>query len=244
MSAVQPDPEEEPAESGIPPLTEYLGCARPLDVVPLGGGGGHARKRTVILEGGVAVAAKYDDPTPGGQAGAQIRAEAAAWTLARELGWHHLVALTVLRNLEDPDDPSGVVEASVQVLHPRFKTSIEGGFAVSMCADDDRLRCAAFDVLASNTDRNNGNWGMVADVACPRLIDHGHAFETFAGPPGGDFVMASVGHSLPDDILAELKEFIAHESNSDLSVLLGAQKAGRVFARARTLVGTATVPAP
>lgn len=224
-------------------LAAYLRTATVLDVRPLPGGGGHARKRVVIFEGGVGAVAKYGDDVSGSKAPAMIRAEAAAYALAVELGWQDLVPTTVLRTLDDPDDLDAEVEASVQVLLPLFKTSLEGGLMAASCEETDRLRAAAFDVLCANTDRNNGNWGKIDGVGGPRLIDHGHAFEVHGGPPGGDFVQSTTGATLPEAVCDDLQAFVEQEWTSELPGLVGGKAPG-VFARARLLIANRRLSAP
>jgi hypothetical protein len=235
---------EPPGLTGTAALAEYMRSANVVEVLSLAGGGGHGRKRAVILEGGVGVVAKYSDRTGGSQAEQMVRAEAAAWRLADELGWPHFVPTTVLRQLKDPDDPLIQVDASVQVLLPRFRTSLDGGFTANSCEVADRFRCAVFDVLCLNTDRNSGNWGKIEGRSAPTLIDHGHAFETFGGTAAGDFLQVASGQAVSDEISEDLERFILSEANSELAQLLGDERAGRVFERARQLVQSRTVTAP
>jgi hypothetical protein len=230
--------------SGTAALAQYLRTATVLEVLPLPGGGGHGRKRAVYFEGGVGAAAKYGDNASGSTAEAMIRNEVAAWTLADELGWPGLVPTTVLRQLPDPDDSALEVDASVQVLLSRFQTSIVGGFDANFCDETDRLRCAIFDLLCLNSDRNNSNWGRIEDSTKPRLIDHGHAFGTHSSAAAGDFLEAAKGAVVPGEIKNDLQDFIAREANSDLFDILGADLAKGVFERARTLVESGHVTAP
>lgn len=227
-------------------LADYLRTAKVLEVLPLTGGGGHGRKRTVIFEGGVAAVAKYGDPASiDAGPSLQVRAEVSAWTLASELGWTDLVPATVLRSLPDIDDPSLEVEASIQVLAARFETSLEGNFTAADIDPEAMRRCAVFDVLAANTDRSNANWGRILGSGRPVLIDHGHAFEATGGAvEGGDFITQALGDDLDDAIVASVEEFAANGSNSGLTALIGSEKASRLFERASAIVQAAAVHVP
>lgn len=237
--------DHEPIElSSAAALAHYLRTAAVLEVLPLPGGGGHGRKRAVYFQGGVGAAAKYGDHTSGSTAQSMIHAEAAASVLASELEWSDLVPTTVLRRLSDPDDAALEVEASVQVLLPRFQTATEGGFDAGSCEPADQLRCAAFDILCLNSDRNNGNWGKFVNGTQPLLIDHGHAFGTHSTQVAGDFFAAANGHALPDDVRQTLEDFLQLETNSDLFKVLEHEKARGVFERARTMVQTGALTAP
>src|SRR5436853_439346 len=149
-----------------PDLEDYLRTARAVHVAPLGGGGGHAHKQLVVLEGGLGAVAKLiSTPDPAGQdqAARQVPREVAAWRLARALGWYDLVPVTtlgVVRSLFNDQ----FVAASLQVAWPLFQVAAELQKSVGDCEHDDVWRVAIFDALAGNTDRNPTNWGFVKDV--------------------------------------------------------------------------------
>jgi hypothetical protein len=94
----------------------------------LPGGGGHQEKKILVLEGGIAVAAKPGhDPNYAQQA----KCEVAAHRLAVELGMSKLVPTTVLRRVPGP---YGEVEGSAQVLWPQFVVAV-GNFTATDSAD-------------------------------------------------------------------------------------------------------------
>src|SRR5436190_21707780 len=137
-------------------LERYLQSAPILHVGQFERGGAHPDKRLVVLEGGVGVLAK---PAREGPAERMVRCEAAAWALARELGWPSLVATTVLRAIEIAEGEDAL-EASLQVLWPAFETAAERGATAATCSEEERWRVAAFDALSRNIDRNIHNWGF------------------------------------------------------------------------------------
>jgi hypothetical protein len=95
-------------------LDEYLRSAPPLHSLTVPpGGGGHAAKVGIALEGGGAVLAKLDSGAP--YEGEMIRREAAAWVVACAMGWPDLMPATVLRSV---DWQGRHYEASVQMLWP------------------------------------------------------------------------------------------------------------------------------
>jgi hypothetical protein len=159
------------------------------------GGGGHPSSFVAALEGGVGVLVKTADAS--GDAPAMIRREAAAWRLARGLGWPGMVAATVIR--EVPSLGSGApVEASVQILWPMNQPGVpEDEFS-----DDDLWRAAVIDALVRSTDRHPANWlGVPLDASSGRrqlkLIDHGHAFDLTRGVQA-PFYVNRRGQELPD----------------------------------------------
>jgi hypothetical protein len=126
-------------------LEAYLKAAPIQYTRPLPGGGGHQEKKILILEGGVAVAAKPGhDPNYAQQA----KCEVGAHRLAVELAMSKLVPTTVLRPVPGPN---GEVEGSVQVLWPQFVVAA-GSFTHTDCQDKIGWEIAVFDALAANTD--------------------------------------------------------------------------------------------
>ena len=73
----------------VPHLEDYLRTAEVVHIGPLPGGGGHAHKQLVVLEGGLGAVAKLSSgPDQGTQdeAARQVPREVAAWRLARAIG--------------------------------------------------------------------------------------------------------------------------------------------------------------
>jgi hypothetical protein len=159
------------------------------------GGGGHPSSFVAALEGGVGVLVKTADAS--GEAPAMCRREAAAWRLARALGWPEMVAATVIR--EVPSLGSGApVEASVQILWPMNQP----GVSEDEFSEEDLWRAAVIDALVRSTDRHPANWlGVPLDAAGGRrqlkLIDHGHAFDLTRGLQA-PFYLGRRGQGLPD----------------------------------------------
>lgn len=170
------------ADADLDQLDSYLRGARVLHSGEHRfGGGGHAGSFLAVLDGGVGALGK-----PGANADQMrmARREAAAWSLARTLGWSDMVSATVVRTLWMPDDRGGRVEivpkfVSMQVLWP----TNQPGLPPETFPDEDLWRAAIFDALIRASDRHPGNWLAVPKEAGsgerPRLklIDHGHAFD-------------------------------------------------------------------
>jgi hypothetical protein len=212
-------------------LETYLATAEVELERPLIGGGGHPDKMTLILRGGVAVAAKAgaDEVQM-----ARAKREVAAWRLACELDLHGLVPATVLREMPASLGSSAVIEGSAQVLWPRFSTANDKGLDPNVCDDDVSWPIAVFDALAANTDRNEHNWGVIDEEPHIVLIDHGHAFE----PQSSDskFALRHKDQSVPDALLAKIRAFAADPAESKLFGLLTEDEVSRVFSRAQLIV--------
>lgn len=170
-------------------------------------GGGHAMKRTLILEGGITVMAKC---APAGDLNqyAQAQQEVAAWKLLRALGWQHLAAATVLRQFDDPSE--GRVSAAVQVVWP--EALLTKAPPVSSLDPDDTYRAAAFDFLILNCDRGGHNWFGLQDGRGGlqlKLYDHGHCFGLHGPNVSSEFVTQHAGEPLPPDISDALEALTA-----------------------------------
>ncbi len=129
---------------------------------------GAHRSYLVILAGGIGVLAKPADTVANGDV--VVGREAAAWTIARELGWSDLLGATVRRTIRSPDSGQEVA-ASLQVLWPDYRPIAD----VNLFSDEDVWRAAVFDAVVAHEDRNNNNWVLVPDsgirVALSRLAD-------------------------------------------------------------------------
>lgn len=198
---------------------------------PLIGGGGHPDKMTLILRGGVAVAAKVGTDT---LQMTRARREVAAWRLACELDLHELVPATVLREMPTSLGSSDVCEGSAQVLWPRFSTAHDKGLDPNVCSDNVSWPIAVFDTLAANTDRNEHNWGVIDEEPHIVLIDHGHAFE--AQSSDSRFALRHKDQPVPDALLAKVDAFAADPAQSKIVDLLTEDELSRVFSRAQLIV--------
>jgi hypothetical protein len=218
---------------GLDELEEYLRTARIMEVCafPATTGGAHP-KALVILDGGVGLLAKPADANA--DAPEMVTREAAAWTVARHLGWTDLVSTTVVRTIPSPTSGADV-EASVAVAWPSHQPDTDpAGFS-----DDDIWRAAVFDFLIDQSDRSGHNWLSVPDPALGqpklKLVDHGYAFWFPGRPLGSTFFAAKQGQDLPDSVLAAVKTMLAAWPIKDLDDLLDAGIVSNIEQRARDL---------
>jgi hypothetical protein len=180
---------------------------------PPTGGGGHADKFALTLDGGIAVLAKpgKDDLTV-----LLARCEVAAWRVACLLGWSDLMPATALR---DVGTTPGTEFASVQILWPLAQPKDLAAFSPEML-----WRAAVFDRLIEHSDRSLTNWIAVEDATNVwhlKLIDNGYAFGTSGRslaseivnhvralgqpfPPALRAAVANLSSQLPDDYLSSL----------------------------------------
>jgi hypothetical protein len=221
----------------IEALERYLTKAPVDHVRPLDGGAGHPRKMTLILQGGIGVAAKPGDSA---QMMKQARREVAAWILAVELGLSHLVPATVLRQIPTSEDSGpGGIEGSAQILWPRFKTALAEAITPDECSADVSWPIAILDLLIANTDRKEDNWGTIDGLPRAVLIDHGHAFES--ADSHSMFVDRHREEPVPTALLDQIEAFGLNRNNSRLPTVLDAEESEAVFDRAATVLQYATL---
>lgn len=186
----------------------------------------------LVLEGGLGVLAKPEDEHPDGPLIA--RREAAAWVIAREMGWSDLVSVTVLREVTS-QRATGLVQASLQVLWPGAGTRPLTDFQ-----DDDIWRAGAFDAVIRNTDRTGeANWLSVPDhVTDPmlKLPDHGYSLEPGLGPPSSAFYSVKAGEPLPTTVTDALNRLLAGLPASEIGILLATAAVDGVMDRTRALL--------
>jgi hypothetical protein len=230
---------------GLDELEHYLRTARILDVgafpdPDIPAPGAHPSFR-FILEGGVGALAKPAHTI--GEGDAVVRYEAAAWVLARQLGWTDLVATSVLRGTDVFPGVEEEVTTSLQILWPGFELDADMG----QFSDEDIWRAAIFDVLVLHTDRTH-NWGAVPGHGEKRLklIDHGYAFREWPGREfASSFANAKAGQEIPDDLAELLDDFLGRaETDDGLEELLGEDVLEELVARGRTLVEDRTLNRP
>ena len=223
--------------AGLGGLEQYLTEAPVEHIRPLDGGGGHPRKMTLILRGGVGVVAKVGDSD---QMMRQARREVAAWVLAIELGLPHLVPATVLRRIPSSREaPADTLEGSAQILWPRFRLALVEGITPESCTTEVSWPIAIFDLLIANTDRKEDNWGTIDGLPRAVLIDHGHAFE--APDSHSMFVDLHREEPVPQTLLGQIKVFEANRDNSRLSGFLDEEECAAVFNRAATILKSETL---
>jgi hypothetical protein len=192
-----------------------------------------------VFDGGLGAVAKLaEGPTPEAQADAtrRVPAEVAAWLLACELGWPDLVPTTTLGVVRSIFTRN-YVAASVQVAWPLFRVAGETAATVASCPDQDQWRVAIFDALAGNTDRNATNWGFIGGVDRPKLIDHGHAFDS-ATPTTSEFSSNRRGQTIPHEHLQRVQKLLVNAGASQLPDVLETATVDAIFVRAQTLVDT------
>jgi hypothetical protein len=181
------------SEDALDELERYLAGSAILDVAHFERHGAH-RSFRLILEGGVGALAKPAHTI--GEGEIVPRREAAAWVIARELGWPDLLAATVLRSERFPDS-EGPVVTSVQVLWP----DVEPDLDIARFSEEDMWRAAVFDAVIGHTDRSGHNWlGVPGSSSEPRLklVDHGYGFPGEVTPPSSTFFQRFKGQELPD----------------------------------------------
>jgi len=213
-------------------LERYLHAAPMLHASTNAAGGAHP-SYLAILEGGTGVLVKPADAVDGGEV--MAKREAAAWVLARELGWPELVSTTVLREINSFVSED-VVFASVQVLWPNNQP----GTPLDDLPDEDVARAALFDGLVFQSDRHPNNWlGVPKDGGRQhlKLIDHGYAFDTTRGFQSPFFDRLR-GQALSDDSRQALERVRAPRHSQALEDLLPEDELTSFFDRINTLQGT------
>jgi hypothetical protein len=187
-------------------LEQYLLTADPQAVLGFAQHGAHT-SYLVILEGGVGVLAKPADEA-GGNGPLWARHEAAAWEVAKALGWADLLSVTVHRQMRS-EQTGTQVEASFQVLWPRPEVAPP----LDSFTDEEVWRAAVFDALLAHGDRGGHNWLGVpertAGTRCRlKLIDHGIAFGSDPVPPSSAFYSNKVDQVLPSDVADGLRRLL------------------------------------
>jgi hypothetical protein len=168
------------------------------------GGGGHASKFFIVLEGGIGVMAKVADPGAP-ESIRQADREVAGYRLLGLLGWHDLSAVTVRRTITDPK--SGVaLDAAVQIMWPDNQpASPVAGFPADVI-----MRAGIFDILIEHEDRGGQNWLGVpksGDQAHLVLIDNGNSLRGAA--VNSAFAQAVMGQPLTSAVKAGLSLLVS-----------------------------------
>jgi hypothetical protein len=230
-----------PMQNPLDLLEEHLSRARIDRMWDNSGGGGHPSLR-IQFRGGVHVVAKPDDRGENGSV--MVRAEAAAWRIARVLNWTDLMAATVLRPIAI--DGRGTRESSAMVSWPQWTFCPEP----STLPEDEVLRGAVYDVVIQHTDRGWNNWLGVSTEAGTdphlRLIDHGHAFGQFPQRVFGSTLFeVKEGADLADGIREALQRLADDgEDEHGLLELLPAPNVEAVRGRAKRLAESGRLELP
>jgi hypothetical protein len=216
-------------------LVEYLRTAKPLAVVRNPTSGAN-ETYIVSLEGGVAIVAKYGGPHP------NIKQEAAAWVMARLLGWEDMVAVTVLSAFR-PSQGHEIRESSLQVAwHPH-----EVGPDLDSLPAEDVWRGALFDAIVMHRDRHPNNW-----LACPpvasgeprlKLIDHGHTWDT-GGQPSSRIYEKHQGKPIPNELRTALGGALRRVDRSPLPRLIDGAAVEAVRKRLTFVLQSETLGVP
>jgi hypothetical protein len=216
------------------PLEEYLRTAE-IDLYgtfTATAGGGHPSKELVLVRGGIGALAKLATSEDEAR---QSRSEVGAYVLAHLLGWDDLVPVTVQRDVPTAE---GIVPASVQILWPAFRTAQELGINETSVAEQDATRCAIFDGLLLNSDRNSGNWGLVATTRLA-LIDNGRTLcSAFPGVSG--FAQQRRGQNLDEDHAHRLEAFTGG-SHDRLVEAVGEHDTMQIVQRAQRMIDDARI---
>jgi hypothetical protein len=206
------------------------------------GGGGHAGKYAVVFDGGVTA---YSKPSSGvADGGRAARNEAAAWAVARLLGWTDLMGATVIR-LMAHGHTGAVEEIALQILWPGSDFTPDP----ARFTDDEIWRAALFDQIILHSDRMSNNWLGVPPMALPfpgavyggqqqlKLIDHGYAFDYPArAVVSSSFVELRRGQTVPSPLLAALSSLRNSVPNSSLVQLLGSSELNALVARVDSVI--------
>jgi hypothetical protein len=221
--------------AAIADLEAYLRSAEVESVLAWPLRGAHPSYLLVLI-GGIGALGKPEDEAP---AVGSSRREAAAWTLARDLGWPDLVATTVLRKLPSQKG-SGETEWSLQVIWPVN----ERGPSLDKFNEHDLARAAVFDALTVHGDRHNGNYLAVPPTATAgvqsrlKLVDHGSAFT--ANDTASPFYQTRKGQQVPAHCLKAVEGCLA-KYPGELKSLLQQGELDALLARLNLLRDTKKV---
>jgi hypothetical protein len=231
---------EEPDLEAIEALEQYLRSAPILAIAqPPVAGGAHPGKQTLLLTGGIRVIAKPGiDPTDTTEPA--MRREAAAWEVAKALGFSGLIATTVIRRIPHPDRTADDVEASVQVHWPDAHLFCA---PVNAFPEEDIWQAAIFDAVVAHQDHNGTNWLAVPAPGRPeqprlKLIDNAYAFEHPSGgpAPNSSFYELCKGQELPDYAVEGLEALVDKWPLEALERLVEEGARNRVCERAQMLL--------
>src|SRR5919204_1827497 len=101
---------------GIPELEAYLKAAE-IDSISVWPYPGTRKSYQIVFVGGVDVIAKTTDEPPATEE--ECKREVAGWIVARDLGWPHLVGVTVFRDMPSQAKAGTNTKASMQVAWPK-----------------------------------------------------------------------------------------------------------------------------
>jgi hypothetical protein len=96
-----------------------------------------------------------------------------------------------------------------------------------------------FDVVARQTDRSDGNWGLIKGVARPKLTDNGYAMAPWEQRSFQSvFLEHHKGKSIPEVFLSPVEQFLerAEAGHSRLGEVLDDDALDALLRRARALV--------
>jgi hypothetical protein len=223
-------------EAELDDVERYLQEAPVLDVATFSTTTAHHSFR-LILQGGLGAMAKPADRVAEGAT--VIRREAAAWIIARELGWSDLVAATIVRVVDLP--ASGIVgETSVQIIWPDNEPDADP----SSFSDEDVWRAAIFDAVIGHSDRGGHNWLGVPATGAERrlkLVDHGYGFPDTRTAPSSTFYAMREGQPIPPSHLEAVQRLASVRHEAALSELLDGASRTALHDRANHLATSGTL---
>lgn len=173
-------------------LERYLTRAPVVHVAPSPDRG--VGMHRLVMEGGLRALGRPEDGAAWGPV--TVRRDAAAWVLARGLGWPDLLVPTVLRELPSPAG-GGDVAWSVQVEWPDAVPDVDP----ERFPEEDLWRAAAFDALACPQGLTRRWLAVRAGGAFRlRLVGHADAFPPHVAAPRSPFYDLRGGQPIPGDV--------------------------------------------
>jgi hypothetical protein len=180
----------------------------------------------------------------GAEGPAWVRNEAAAYELARILGFEDLVLPTMLRNAEDADGHPIQIAIRLYVESTPAGELVEG--APLTTVDGDQLaRAAIFDWLVEQTDRraigdHGGNWYILREPDRPPrllLFDHQQCFGSRVGFGLASGIWDSAGHKIGPYLDAVRRLIDNEDTTSRLSQYLTPTQIADLLGRAKQIAG-------
>ena len=202
----------------------------------LGLPGAHQGKRRILMASGQECIAK----PAGGITDWPYAAhsEAAAWTVARWLGLHELVPVTVLREIELPE--GGADLAALQPWVEDYDADRMDDFS-----EEELDAAAMLDFLIQQTDRDGHNWIVWKDMdGRPhlKLTDNGYAFGAPNRSFSSQFARDRSGQPLSEQLLAALSRLKEPGFAEELGELLPREQIRALLERVDALLDWQKLP--
>ncbi len=206
-----------------------------------GRGGGAGPSIVLVFAGGGCAVAKFEDQVANGTM--MIRQERAAWLVACRAGLGHLVAVTVLRELESQQTPGAHALASVQSVWPNCE-AVPLSIPLDQVDPHDVLCAATFDYVVHATDRRGNNWVTLTGTQPGqlKLIDHGHAWGDGVSSDLYDRVKSQGPVPIPDHVKESCEQWLGTWPGEELAELLEPPKLDAMHIRVTSLVDSGVLP--